>query len=116
MSEDLTRLPKWAQRKIAGLEQALTSRDRLIAELTAGPDDSNTFADPYYPGGGGMRPLGNSPLIRFGGQDYCQTFDVQFEDGELTLRGNSMSSNAMPVLVPVHSNEFHYMFIPRDRP
>lgn len=114
MSEDITRLPKWAQRQITSLMQQVASKDRQIAELTAGPEDSNTFADPYFPGGKGMRPLGASPMIRFGGTDYCQTFDVQFEDGGLTLRGNSMSSNTMPVLLPVHSNEFRYVFIPRD--
>lgn len=59
MAHDVARLPKWAQHRIAALE-----RDLLAARATinAGPENSDTFADPYSEA---SRPLGSEPLIRF---------------------------------------------------
>lgn len=53
------RLPKWAQQELSRLERDL---EHFQAKLREGPEDSNTFADPY---GDAPRPLGASPVIEF---------------------------------------------------
>jgi hypothetical protein len=56
---DLTKLPKWAQTLIAVLESDIRY---LKAKVEAGPENSNTFADPHADP---PRPLGQSPNIQF---------------------------------------------------
>lgn len=56
---DLTKLPKWAQREITALEGSL-AHER--ARLSAGPEDSDTFVDPYAEA---PRPLGKGPLVEY---------------------------------------------------
>ena len=59
MSNDITRLPKWAQTHIDVLERNVEYwREKTLA----GPDNSNTFL-----GGGldGRKPLGTSPTVEF---------------------------------------------------
>ena len=81
-AEKMARLPKWAQQRITVLEQNLA---RAHAKLNAGPDDSDTFADPY---GEAQRPLGTGTRIDFvlrpgtGG-----SFHVNLVDGRLRVHG-----------------------------
>lgn len=64
---DLHRLPKWAQSRIAVLENRV---QHLESKLNEGPEESDTFADPYgtfapgdnQPSG---RPLGEGTIVRF---------------------------------------------------
>ena len=56
---DVTRLPKWAQRRIEVLERALAYER---AKLAQGPEGSMAFADPHSEA---PRPLGPRPHIRF---------------------------------------------------
>lgn len=58
--EQRARLPKWAQQEIDRLERDL---DDARAKLSAGPEDSDTFADPYSEQA--RRPLGQGPTIMF---------------------------------------------------
>lgn len=58
---DITKLPKWAQIEISRLQRDVKwYKDKL----EAGPDNSDTFADPY---GRAVRPLGKGPRIAFVG-------------------------------------------------
>lgn len=52
-------LPKWARQEIARLTRDLES---ARAQLAAGPEESNTFADPYSEA---PRPLGKDTTIEF---------------------------------------------------
>jgi hypothetical protein len=56
---DISGLPKWAQTEIQRLQRNESS---YIARLSAGPEDSDTFADPYSDA---RRPLGKGTSIEF---------------------------------------------------
>ena len=43
----MARLPKWAQNLIANQDRLLAERDRHIAELSAGPEDSDVYVHDY---------------------------------------------------------------------
>lgn len=96
MSEDLSRLPKWARHRIERLEADNAS---LRAKLEAGPEDSDTFADPY---GEPPRPLGAGAHVRFGGLDSRKTFDVYIRDGELWIQVND--DGERPAVFPQSTN------------
>ncbi len=57
--EDVAKLPKWAQARIARLENSV---EHLNARLAQGPADSRAFADPYSDS---PHPLGPDPHVRF---------------------------------------------------
>jgi hypothetical protein len=57
--DPMTRLPKWAQRRIEVLEMRVKE---LRARLAVGPEASNTFADPHTDS---PRPLGEGTIVRF---------------------------------------------------
>lgn len=59
MRGNIESLPKWAQAEISRLQHDLKW---LEAKLSAGPEDSRTFADPYSDA---PRPLGLDPTIEF---------------------------------------------------
>ena len=59
MRGDRTKLPTWAQRVLERLERDLEYAEQ---RLTAGPEDSNTFADPYAEA---SRPLGRDVSVEF---------------------------------------------------
>ena len=67
---DIARLPKWAQSEIRRLRADV---DFLTRKLKVGPEDSNTFADPYA--SYARRPLGKGPTIEF-----------QLRDGSIRAR------------------------------
>ena len=79
---DLSRLTRSMRFYVEKLEDDLISAQ---AKLSAGPEDSDTFADVYS---GTPRPLGRGPHIRFGGQGFEGTFDVCIEGRKLIVRGN----------------------------
>jgi hypothetical protein len=54
----IAKLPKWAQHRIALLEQDL---EAARSRLAAGPDESRIFADPFDDN----RPLGTATTVRF---------------------------------------------------
>jgi hypothetical protein len=63
---DVDKLPKWAQRKIEALERKIEALEREVADLrrtlAEGPEDSDTFADPYSDS---PRPLGSGTSVQF---------------------------------------------------
>ncbi len=101
----LDRLPKYAQHEIARLAGDLGTAK---AELAAGPENSDTFADPYA---SSPRSLGKGTRVRFGGLGD-QTFDVSWAEGELSVTGNRGSKDAMAVL-PCVSNSVILRFVDR---
>jgi hypothetical protein len=96
---DMSRLPKWAQDRITLLERNLAD---ARARLAAGPEESDTFADPYMES---VRPLGSGTRVRFGGRGYDGTFDVSWGDGELAIQCNS-GGRSMAIM-PQASNTVH---------
>ena len=56
---NLAKLPRWAQQEIDRLKR---NEEHYLKKLNAGPEDSDTFADPYA---SGKRPLGRGTLIEF---------------------------------------------------
>ncbi len=91
---DTTKLPKWAQSRISVLERDLAyERERLME----GPEDSNTFADPYATA---PRPLGKDTHIEFrldGGK-----VSARIENGNLFL----LASGGRVKIQPHSSNTF----------
>lgn len=86
--ERISKLPKWAQRYISELEQ---DNETYKAKLSAGPEDSDTFADPYDT----ERPLGRGTRIRFGRSR--EGFTVYLDkDGELQVSSNWASVHIKP--------------------
>lgn len=101
----LDKLPKYAQHEIARLAMDL---EDARAKLAAGPEDSDTFADPYA---SVPRPLGKGTTIRFGGLGD-QSFNVFWKEGALEVTGNRGSKDAMAVL-PCVSNSVILRFVDR---
>lgn len=82
----IARLPRWAQDHIRALEDTLAAANERLA---AGPDDSDTFADPHADlVGRAVRPLGKGVDVRFQvpGQRYGFIVKVG-ADGGLEVRG-----------------------------
>lgn len=114
-NEKITKLPVWAQDEIFGLRRTVEEKTRRIVELVEGDPEADTFADPYHDEShGGTRPLGRGALIRFGGKDHDDTFDVRLEDGILRVQGNSTYPKEMALLLS-HSNVVNVAFVPRVR-
>lgn len=76
-------LPKWVQE---GIENLMRDNDSLRKKLAVGPENSDTFAEPYADP---PKPLGRNAHIRYGGLDFHRTFDVNYADGQLYVRGNT---------------------------
>lgn len=86
--EKFARLPKWAQARIEVLEMRLREANE---RLSIGPEDSDTFADPYEHQT--TKPLGTGALIRFAldglpAKDCRQHLDARLQDGLLLIRGS----------------------------
>lgn len=87
---DITKLPKWAQSELRRLERDLASARETLA---AGPEDSNTFADPYST----RRPLGADPTILFvlGERDEIRVRVDRDSHGRAYLDVNASSGRLM---------------------
>lgn len=79
-ARDRTKLPKWAQHEIERLERDVA---HYKAKLSAGPEDSNTFADPY----GTPRPLGRDTSIEFRVGEFPRRFRARLQGEELVVDG-----------------------------
>jgi hypothetical protein len=89
MKHDVSKLPKWAQYKIETLEREVAT---LEEKLMVGPEDSDTFADPFLgfdrnnPKGRTGRPLGKGMRVRFElGPEYPEYIEAWTRDGVLQL-------------------------------
>lgn len=82
----IERLPKWAQAHIEKLKRDLAYAH---AKLEAGPEDSDTFADPHHDV---QRPLGKRPTIAFqmGEDRWDRILIYRTEDGELDICGSGI--------------------------
>lgn len=81
---DITKLPKWAQSEIKRLNNNVES---LSARLAAGPEDSDTFADPYAET---PRPLGQGTTVEFrlsDGDAWGNRIRVRAKKGALYVLG-----------------------------
>lgn len=91
---DLTKLPKWAQQEIERLQHDL---EWAKGKLTAGPEDSDTFANPYSD----ATPLGKGTIIAFHTDEKGSYFNVRMrENGELDIhyspRGGAQAIGVVP--------------------
>lgn len=100
------RLPKWAQRRIAHLERDLAS---AIEKLTAGPDQSDTFAVVWA--GDQDRPLGEGTTVRFdlpASDSHPRRYvNVRVEGDKVVVHGSDTFT-----IVPQSSNVIYVR--PRD--
>lgn len=88
--ERLASLPKWARQEIERLQR---NEEHYVAQLAAGPEDSDTFADPYSEA---RRPLGRGTTIQFvlGQNKYGHDMKIQARleqksDGSMLLDINA---------------------------
>jgi hypothetical protein len=86
MRGNIERLPKWAQDELARLDREVAY---LKGKLAVGPEDSDTFADPFA---SAPRPLGRGTRIRFTPKDAERAhFDVTLQDdGSLEVHADYM--------------------------
>jgi len=96
---DETKLPKYAQNELKRLRHDLARAKRT---LSAGPEDSNTFADPYMD----RRPLGKDEVIEFvlgPGTDnkirVCVEGDSINLSGGTALQIEARASNAFSIRI-----------------
>src|SRR5215472_9545016 len=83
----MARLPKWAQREIETLQMRLAEHQQRIAELSAGPENSNVIVSDYgYPD----RLLGRDTRIRFllGWDGYIEVRHSRDDPGSLEVRAS----------------------------
>lgn len=90
---DTSKLPRWAQNEIQRLTANLEWAER---RLNAGPDNSDTFADPYSENA--VRPLGKGTVIQFG-TDLGQRLRAHYERGLLVV-----SADEVLTILPRASN------------
>ena len=82
MKGDITKLPKWAQAEIERLTRDLES---AYAKLNVGPEDSDTFADPYSEA---RQPLGKGTSIVFEfGEGHGKRINARLEGETLVVQG-----------------------------
>jgi hypothetical protein len=98
-TRNTSKLPAWVQQHVALLENRLAATQ---AKLTADPEDSDTVADPFSDT---PRPLGSGVMVRFGHKHEGTSFDVELEDGELSIRATVPKGEEM-VIKPVVANSF----------
>ena len=106
--EDVARLPQWAQRQVKTLQNQVKN---LKAELSTGPEDSDTFANPYLDH---ARPLGRGTRVRFGGLDHTEAnWDVHLRsDGQLEVVGGGSYLEDM-VIQPRSTNMVLFRYAER---
>ena len=102
-SDAVARLPKWAQAEIETLQMRLAGHKRQIAELSAGPDDSNVLVSNYgYPD----RLLGRDTRIRFllGWDGYIEVRHSRDDPGSLEVRASGTGLKGALHVIPQSSN------------
>jgi len=105
-TEQLNRLPQYAQQELVRLTNELSAAN---AKLAAGPEDSDTFADAYS---SNPRPLGKGTRIQFGEGDEGM-FVAQYVDGELEVTARMNGRNKLAI-TPRVSNSFTASLVPRN--
>lgn len=87
------RLPRWVQNTISQLRMRLEEAQKRIGELTEGPADADTWADPYaeYP-----QPLARGQTIEFklgeGLDEFIRVRIIRDRAGRATLDLNAGSA------------------------
>lgn len=80
--EQEAKLPKWAQNELYRLR---TNETYWKAQALAGPEQSNTFV---VQDGESIKPLGDSPNIRFNlGPDWHEKIEVRVEGNRVLVYG-----------------------------
>ena len=97
-TEDVTKLPRWAQSRIQKLERDV---DYYQRKLSAGPENSDTFADAYSDA---RRPLGPGTIVEFRlpeGRVRIRTDEHGYLDvnGDDRIQIEPQASNAVRVMV-----------------
>lgn len=92
------RLPRWAQDELLLLRKNLAHAE---AKLAAGPENSDTFADPHS---GTVRPLGSGTQIRFGHAGHDGTFIAEYRDGKLHVTYRTRMHESALAVLPDCSN------------
>lgn len=119
--EQLDRLPKYARDEIDTLRRELASREARILELTAGPENCDTVADPYAALQNEERkpfPLGNGATVayRLGEhpRDAVHAHIIDRGQGRvLEIDGPGGVRGCLSVR-PVSSNSLHIVLDARD--
>lgn len=111
-AQRLERAPQWYRDLVSSL---MRDNDGLRAMLQAGPEDSDTVADPY---GDAPRPLGQGPTIRFSpdpDNNAMARFEVRLtEYGALRVSADT-SINDELVVQPWSANTLYLKFVPRQK-
>lgn len=108
---DVSRLPRHGQVYVKSLLAKIERLEGRIAELTVGPEDSDTFAEPYAEE---PLPLGRRAHVRFNGATTTEgSFDVQMKDGDLHILVNGTMDDA--AIMPQSNNVIRIRRIPRKR-
>lgn len=101
------KLPKWARMDLERLEKTV---EHLRDRLNVGPEDSDTFAEPYVT----PQPLGKGQRIRFhlskDGHEYVEAYVFTERSGRRTV---SVSANAILQIEPRASNCANLRIAPR---
>lgn len=97
----IERLPKWAQQYIGTLERNLA---HAHAKLAVGPEDSDTFLEPY--GTPKLRPLGDGVSVRFtlGTKRYGIYVDARTDVSPRAEKRLVLMGGTGLVIKPVSSN------------
>ena len=106
-AEDVARLPKWAQQRIAVAER---DRDHWKEIVEAGPEDSTAFLNGYprmsLPGVGEGKPLGREARITFLiGDEWDDRIEVQHDEERNVLRVSCTKGRI--VVTPSASNSIY---------
>jgi hypothetical protein len=111
VTEDLTKLPKWAQQRFRFMESNLDAAERKIAEMIPTGDETNVFII----SGMDLIPLPKRTQIRFvtpsGHIDVGMRSDLP--DG-VCVYGNERDYNKRIAIRPQASNCFHVCFKEAD--
>lgn len=94
----LAKLPKYGSAEIRRLARDLADAKNRLA---AGPEDSDTFADPYS---STPRPLGKGTTVRFGTAEFDGAFTVRYADSRLYVNYGQRSSETHLAVLSQSSN------------
>jgi hypothetical protein len=109
---DVTRLPVWAQDLINGKDMEIGRLRRdlegLRRQVSADPEGSDTFADPY----GTPQPLGSGTVISFSASgEPTEGFIAELAENGLMVRTQTSMRTRLGVM-PGASNEVAIVIVP----